>query len=381
MTEELFSQAYASCLALGFGGLGGRAAAGGAESGFGPGLLWAAAGTRAAELIATGLEHKLLLGQTAGEEDGKGGPAPTSAAVRRRLKERREELEALVAGHSAALLFGALAGADARLTAPPLCELLRECGVRTFVLGREPFAFEGAAAGRAAAAAATRIAAAADFFCRMPAAMEPSVENAAAGTTAGAADTRAARAAEQPFSAAFTAGEGALTAAAEILAALLAAGESAASGLYAAGICGEDAVFSPAVLKRLTSGTKLPLLSFGRAGGRDAATTALAQALSSAGSVLAEPLPGAATKEKKVGKRKGGRAGESPKATFVPAAVIAASGRELTAGEVESLRQPDADGNRPPLWIPPPDEAWEPDEIYCLVLHAPPAASRVVSLA
>jgi hypothetical protein len=340
MTGELFAQSCASFAALGFGGLGCRVAARGAGDNFGSGLLWVAAGTRPAELIATGLDHKLLLGQNA--NDG----TSVSLSVRQetaaaKLEERREELAVWFAGRRAAVLFGALGSAEAGVIMPPLCAILNELGLETFVLGREPFAFEGEAVAEMAAETAVKLRAAADFFALLPA-----EENQAAEVSSTA---------ERPLKEAFAVGESALMMAVELMIALYAATTAAAGAERPVGVGRGTGAFSAALLRGWAAGRALPFFALARAKGPEAPETALRVALQTPRSKLVPPTELKAAET---------------------TAVFLGAGREPVAGEVQKLTMIAA----APLWLPPPDEAWEEDSAACLVLRLPPRHANIVSL-
>lgn len=130
MATTLFGQAYASFLALGVGGLGGRAAAAGCLDGFGERMPWAACDTQAARLLATGLERKLRLDLPR---------AFRPEFVERSLEAQGEPLRRLLRKKELVILFGALDEPDTLPLCAALGGHLRREKRRVCTIGLEPF--------------------------------------------------------------------------------------------------------------------------------------------------------------------------------------------------------------------------------------------------
>jgi len=161
MASTLFSQPYAPFLALGVGGLGGRAAAAGALEGFGEKAPWAACDSQAPRLLSTGLERKLLV------------ELPDQArfdVAEEFVAAKKAELRALASRRTVAILFGALGEPSAALLLSALSAALREQGLFACAIGVEPFELEGDARAAAADQAAAQLTQSADLLLRMPSA-------------------------------------------------------------------------------------------------------------------------------------------------------------------------------------------------------------------
>lgn len=155
MSPTLFTQTYASYLALGVGELGGRAAAAGCLEGFGERLPWAACDCQPARLLATGLERKLLI-----ELPEQARPEVAAQLV----AAHKEELAALAERRVAAVLLGVLGEPGAELLLPALSAALREAGLFVCVIALEPLAPEAAPPSPYTAQVSASLARAADLF-------------------------------------------------------------------------------------------------------------------------------------------------------------------------------------------------------------------------
>src|SRR5262245_57343676 len=138
MPDTLFTQsATASVLTIGVGSTGARVAKAAVErADDAPCSCWSAAHTDAAELIATGLEHKFLI------ETGD-GPCELPD-VFARLAESESTLAALTAARSTVVLIAALGERSTEILLPPLAKLLREAGLFVCIVGSLPTPFDGA---------------------------------------------------------------------------------------------------------------------------------------------------------------------------------------------------------------------------------------------
>jgi hypothetical protein len=125
-STTLFTQAFAPYLALGIGELGAAAAALGRQEGLADELPWAACDFEPARLIATGLRRKLLVENL---------PESSSEAVQAFWAERQDELRALAAKRTVAVLFGDLNDPAAAALAPGLARALRSQGLHVCVIG------------------------------------------------------------------------------------------------------------------------------------------------------------------------------------------------------------------------------------------------------
>ncbi|HYG74162.1 MAG TPA: hypothetical protein VEK08_04075 [Planctomycetota bacterium] len=119
---DLFEHDCGDLLVLGLGSFGGRIAARGAEDSGELHTLssvrWSAAHTQPAELIATGLEKKVLLSAI-------DGPFAAQRA-KHSVEQRRPEIARLVEGKSCALIVASLAEPSVRALMPPLAQAIAE---------------------------------------------------------------------------------------------------------------------------------------------------------------------------------------------------------------------------------------------------------------
>lgn len=125
-STTLFTQAFAPYLALGIGELGGAAAALGRQEGLADGLAWAACDFVPARLIATGLRRKLLVERT---------PPVIPEASQSYWTGRKDELRALAAKRTVAVLFGDLSDPATAALAPGLARSLRTQGLHVCMIG------------------------------------------------------------------------------------------------------------------------------------------------------------------------------------------------------------------------------------------------------
>jgi hypothetical protein len=326
MTSTLFSQPYASFLALGVGGLGGRAAVAASLDGFGETAPWAACDSQAPRLLSTGLERKLLIEL----------PDPPRADVATDLvAKKRNELRALAEGRTRAILFGALGEPATRALLQALASALREEDVFTCIVGLEALELEGSAPANAPGLD-DRLARSADLFLRLPSA--PLLAPLGEGVL---------------LSQAYREAERALTAAVE---ALLGAfvGTSAAPA------------FTPTRLLNALRGVGAASASVGTGSGKNAPCEALEAAL---GKPWQEAEPWL-------------RAGAPETATGGLAAALAA-GREIALAEAQAITkrlQELAPPGVPPLLGIGLDASLG-DEARCLIIHSRGRSRNVVSLA
>ena len=118
---DLFDKQGGDILVIGVGGMGGRAAGAGAEDASNPDsplrVRWAAAHDQPAELIATGLDKKILF-------DALDGPFAAQRATQN-VAGRSKELKRLAAGRTIVFLAGSLGERSVCAYLPALAEGLR----------------------------------------------------------------------------------------------------------------------------------------------------------------------------------------------------------------------------------------------------------------
>jgi len=140
--SDLFELNCSTTLVLGAGTLGAEvAAAGSVEDDGSDGMrlaCWSAVHTDAARLIASGLEHKLLL---------ETGPACTGPfaehTLRRNLVARQDQLSALINARNAVIITGSLHEQSAALLIPALASEIAQRGLHVSVVTLESFSQKG----------------------------------------------------------------------------------------------------------------------------------------------------------------------------------------------------------------------------------------------
>ena len=163
---DLFAETSNNILVMGVGSTGLRVAcmgaidaAAAADTGECLSSAWSVAHTDPTELIATGLDRKLLL-------DIADGPFAFQCAERS-LGKHADDLAALASGHTVVILVGALGDPHASMLLPILAGAFRKHNHFVCVIGSDPFQFEGQIRADCAAVAASRIQSESDLFLRL----------------------------------------------------------------------------------------------------------------------------------------------------------------------------------------------------------------------